>query len=45
MADKGLYLFEEYAAECVYLCPHEKKYISSSRGDSKMYTPGTIANS
>ena len=45
VADKGLYLFEECDAECVYLCPHEKEYASSSRGDSKMYTPGTIANS
>ena len=43
MADKGLNLFDECTAEFVYLCP--KKSASSSWGDTKMYTPGTIANS
>ena len=45
MADEGLNLFNECAAECVHLCPQEKECASSSWGDSKMYTPGTIANS
>ena len=36
MADKGLKIFEECAAECKHLCPQK---------DSKMYTPSTIANS
>ena len=45
MADKGLNLFDECAAEFVYLCPKEEKCNCSFCGDSKMYTPGTIANS
>ena len=45
MADKNLTFFNECAAEYVHLCPQEKKCISSSWGDSKVYTPGTIASS
>ena len=45
MVDKGLNLFDECVAECVHLCPHVEECISSSWGDSKMYTPGNIANS
>ena len=45
LADKGLNLFDECAADFVLLCPQEKECTSSSWGDSKMYTPGTIANS
>ena len=45
MAGKGLNLFDECAAECVHLCPQEEEWTSSSLGDSKMNTPGTIANS
>ena len=29
----------------IYLCPQEEECTSSSRGHSKIYTPGTIANS
>ena len=32
-------------SECVHLCPQVEECISSSRGDSKMYTPDTITNS
>ena len=45
VADKSLKLFDECATECVYLCSQEEEYTSSSCGNSKMYTPGTIANS
>ena len=45
MADKGLNLFDECAAECVCLCPQEEERTISSWGDSKIYTPGTIENS
>ena len=45
MADKGLNLSDDFAAECVHLCPQEEGCTSSSWGHSKMYTPGTIANS
>ena len=45
MADKGLKIFEECAAECKHLCPQKEKCTSSSWADSKMYTPSTIANS
>ena len=41
MADKGLNLFDECAAECVNLCIQEEECISSSWRDGKMYTPGT----
>ena len=45
MADKGLNLFDECAAECVDLCPKEEERTSSSCEDGKICTPGTIANS
>ena len=45
MVDEGLNPFDECAAECVHLCPQEEESTSSSWGDSKMYTSGTIANS
>ena len=45
MSDKGLNRFDECAAECVHLCTQEEQCTSSSWGDNKMYTPGTIANS
>ena len=44
MADKGLTLFDECAAPCVYLCPQLEECTFSSWEDSKMYTVGTIAN-
>ena len=46
MTDKGLNLFDDCAAECVYIysCPQEEECTSSSWGYSKIYTPGTIAN-
>ena len=44
MTDKDLNLFNEFAAELVHLCPQEEKCTSSSSGDNKIYTPGTIAN-
>ena len=46
MTDKGLNLFDDCAAECVYIypCPQEEQYTSSSRWYGKIYTPGTIAN-
>ena len=45
MTDKGLNLFDDCAAECVYLCPQEEDCTSSSWGYSKIYTSGTLANS
>ena len=42
---KGLNLFDDCAAECVYLCPQEEECTFSSWGQSEMYTPSTIANS
>ena len=42
---KGLNLFDDCAAKCVYLCPQEEECTSSSWGYSKIYNPGTIANS
>ena len=45
MVEKGVNLFDECISECVHLCPQLEECISSSWGDSKMYTPGTIANS
>ena len=45
VTDKGLNLFDDCAAKCVYLCPQEEKCSSSSWGHSEIYTPGTIANS
>ena len=44
MAEKGPNLFDECAAECVHMCPQKEECTSSSLGDSKMCTPGTIAN-
>ena len=43
--DKGLNLFDECAAECVHLCRQEEECTFSSWRDSKIYTPGNIANS
>ena len=45
MADRGLNYFNECDAECVHLYPQKEECTSSSGGDSKMYTPGTIAKS
>ena len=45
MTDKGLNLFDDCAAVCVYLCPQEEECTSSSWGHSTIYTPGTIVNS
>ena len=36
---------DEYAVDCVYLCPQEEYCTSSSWEDNKMYISGTIANS
>ena len=44
MADKGLNFFDKCAAECVHLCPQEEE-CTFSWVNSKMYTPGTLANS
>ena len=41
MTNKGFNVFDE----CVHLSPQEEECISSSWGDSKMYTSGSIANS
>ena len=43
--DKDSNLFVECAAKCVHLCPQEEVCISSSWGDSKIYTLGTTADS
>ena len=43
--NKGLNLFDEYAAGCVHLCHQEEQWTSSSWGDNKTYLPGAIANS
>ena len=45
MTDKGLNLFYDCAAECVYLCPQEEECTSSSLVHIKIHTPGTIENS
>ena len=45
VTDKGLNLFDDCAAEFVYLCPQEEECTSSSWGHSKIYTLGTMANS
>ena len=45
MVEKCVNLFDEFVSECVHLYPQVEECISSSWGDSKMYTPGTIANS
>ena len=44
MGDKGLNLFDECPAECVYLYPQEKEYTFSSWRDSKMYTPSKFTD-
>ena len=45
VADKGSNIFDECPAECVHLYPQEEECTTSSWGDSKIYLPGTIANS
>ena len=45
IADKRFNLFDECAARCADLFPQEEVCTSSSWGDSKMYTSGSIANS
>ena len=45
MTDKGLNLFDDCAAECVYLCPQEEDCTSSSLGHNKIYTLSIIKNS
>ena len=35
MSDKDLNLFDEYATECVHLCPQEEECTSFSWGDNK----------
>ena len=45
MTDKGFNLFYECAARCVHLFPQEEECTSYFRGDSKMYTSSSIANS
>ena len=44
MAERGLNLFYECAADCVHLRPQEEECTSSFWRYSKLYTPGTIAN-
>ena len=43
MVDKGRNLSDECNGECLHLCPQEEECTSSSWGDSKTYTPGTVA--
>ena len=45
MADKGFNLFDEYDVRCIHLHPQEEEWASSSWGDSKIYTSGSISNS
>ena len=46
MEDKGFTnLFDECAFRCVYLFHKEEEHTSSSWGNSKMYTSGSIVNS
>ena len=45
MTDKGFNLSDGSTSRCVHLSPQEEECISSSRGDSKMYTSGSIASS
>ena len=42
---KGLNLFDDCAAECVYMCPQEEECTSYSWGHSKIYTLGTMEDS
>ena len=44
MSDKGLNLFDEYAARYVYFSSQEEEWTFSSRGYSKMCTSGTLTN-
>ena len=44
MAEKDPNIFDECVAECVHMCPQKEECTSSSWGDSKMCTPGTIEN-
>ena len=44
MTDKGFNLFQKCATICAHLFPQEEECTSSSWGDSKMYTSGSIAN-
>ena len=45
MTYKEFNFFYECAAICVHLFPQEEDCTSSSLGDSKLYTSGSIANS
>ena len=45
VSDKDLNLFDDCAAEWVYMYPQKEERTSSSWGHSKMYTAGTIGNS
>ena len=45
MTDKRFNIFDGCAAKCIHLFPQEEECTSSSWGDSKMYTSGSIANS
>ena len=45
MIDKGFIIFDECGSRSVYLFPQEEKCTTSSWGDSKMYTSGSIASS
>ena len=45
MTGNGLNLLDDYAAECVYLCPQEEECTSSSWGHIKICTPSTTVNS
>ena len=45
MTDKGFIIFDDCGSRSVYLFPHEEKCTTSSWGDSKMYTSGSIASS
>ena len=45
MTDNEFNLFDECADRCIHLPPQEEECTSSSRGYSKMYISGSIANS
>ena len=45
ITEKGFNLFDECAARYVHLLLQEEEYISSSCGNSKMYTSSRIAKS
>ena len=45
MTGKGSNVFQECVSSCVHLSPQEEERTSSSRGDSKMCTSGSIASS